>query len=93
MLFSLSLLTLITLVDVTEGGLRSYFSNYFDEVATSSCTSLSVFYGLRGHIAAVKRACNDNSQSCADVCERAKSKHVTGKCQEIITYSLIFFEI
>lgn len=78
MLFSLSLLTLITLVDVTEGGLRSYFSNYFDEVAT---------------LAAVRRACNDNSQSCADVCERAKSKHVTGKCQEIITYSLIFFEI
>lgn len=79
MLFSLSLFTLVTLVNVTDGGLRSYFSNYFDEVATSSCTSLSVFYGLRGHMAAVRRACNDNSQSCTDICEKAKLKHVTGK--------------
>ena len=52
-------------------GLRSYFNNYYDEIATSTCTALSLSHHISGHIAAVRRTCR-NGPSCADVCKSAK---------------------
>lgn len=52
-------------------GLRSYFNNYYDEMATSSCTALSASYNIRGHIAAIRRTCG-SGPSCIGVCKNAK---------------------
>ena len=50
-------------------GLRSYFNNYYDEIATSICSALS-----RGnHVAAVRRTCG-NGASCVDVCRNAEGQ-------------------
>lgn len=54
------------------GGLRSYFNNYNDEMATSTCTALSASHNIAGHIAAVRRTCGSGA-SCADVCKNAKA--------------------
>merc|ERR1719228_344354 len=53
---------------------RSYFYNYFDEVAVSTCTALSASHGLAGHVTAVRRTCTSgNSPSCAHVCQTTNS--------------------
>ena len=58
--------------DIGAGdGLRSYFYNYYDEMATASCTALSATYNMRGYIAAIRRTCG-RGPSCIDVCKNAK---------------------
>ena len=54
------------------GGLRSYFNNYNDEMATSTCTALSASHQIAGHIAAVRRTCG-SGPSCAVICKNAKT--------------------
>lgn len=58
--------------NIAAGGLRSYFNNYNDEMATSTCTALSASHQITGHIAAVRRICG-SGPSCADVCKNAKA--------------------
>jgi len=55
---------------ITDASHRSYFNNYFDEIAMSSCTALSATHGHAGHIAAVRRTCG-SGPSCDEVCKGA----------------------
>ena len=50
-------------------GLRSYFNNYYDEIATSICTALS----KDNHVAAVRRTCG-NGASCVGVFRNAEGQ-------------------
>lgn len=70
--FSLVLFILIGCQIVSGSGFRSYFNNYYDEIATSTCTALSASHNVRGHIAGVRRACSASTASCADICTNAK---------------------
>ena len=51
-------------------GVRSLYSNYYDEIATASCTAIASSKGIIGHLAAVRRKCSGKS-TCDDVCNNA----------------------
>ena len=82
--------------DIAAGdGLRSYFCNYYDEMATASCTALSASYNIRGHIAAIRRTCG-SGPSCFDVCKNAnafRGKDLTHMFENIIESSFDSFNI
>lgn len=54
----------------TGSGVRSQYSNYYDEIATASCTAIASSKGIIGHLAAVRRKCSGKS-TCDDVCKNA----------------------
>ena len=67
-------------------GLRSYFNNYYDEIATSTCTALSISHGYHGHIAAVRRTCG-TGPSCVHVCKNAKGNiYYKGNCDSFKSF-------
>ena len=53
------------------GGLHSYINNHNDEMATSTCISLSsASHKVTGHIAAVRRTYG-SGPSCSGACKNA----------------------
>ena len=54
---------------------RSYFYNYYDEIAMSTCTALSANYKITGYIFAVRRTCggpNTWPRTCDQICRDPK---------------------
>ncbi|XP_046855340.1 uncharacterized protein LOC124448375 [Xenia sp. Carnegie-2017] len=56
----------LLLTGAAHGSFKSYFENYFDEMATSACAAIAT---KSGAYMGVRRTCSKSSASCATICQ------------------------